>query len=509
MSHDAEDIKEVLSSREEAFERKRKKAGLVLGPLVFLILYFTPFPALNDSGHKLLAILGFVVIFWITEAVPIPVTALLGVALSAVLGAATVKDALAGFSDHIIFLFIGSFIIAEAISMHGLDKRFSLAILSIRFFGQTPRGILLAFGIITAVVSMWISNTAAAAMMLPVGIGILSVIKAASGSEADAAFNRYAAVLMLMIAYGASVGGIATPVGTPPNLIGIAMIEKLTGVRINFYEWMRFALPPTVVMFGVLYLILSSFGASSMKLSGVREYVSAERGKLGNWSVAERNTALCFGVAVLLWVLPSLAMGILGKAHPVSIMLDARLKEGVSAIIAAALLFVLPVSFKELKFTMTWQRAAKIDWGTIILFGSGISLGTMMFSSGLAEAFGKWLASFTFAGGLWGLTAAATLMGIILSETTSNTASANMTIPIVIAMALAMGVHPLPPALGACLGSSFGFMLPVSTPPNAIVYGSGMVPIFTMVKRGILFDIAGFVIIVLGLRIICPLLGWA
>lgn len=188
--------------------------------------------------------------------------------------------------------------------------------------------------------------------------------------------------------------------------------------------------------------------------------------------------------------------------------LSTRLNAGVVALLAATFLFVLPVSVKDRSFTMTWKRAARIDWGTILLFGGGLSLGRLMFSTGLAEALGHGLTGLSGATGLWSITAVSIFFGIVLSETTSNTASANMVIPVVIAVAQGMGVSPLPPALGACLGASFGFMLPVSTPPNAIVYGSGMVPILTMVRKGILFDIGGFFIILFGLMVLCPLFGW-
>ncbi|MEK7680266.1 MAG: SLC13 family permease, partial [Deltaproteobacteria bacterium] len=190
-------------------------------------------------------------------------------------------------------------------------------------------------------------------------------------------------------------------------------------------------------------------------------------------------------------------------------LLSARLNEGVVAALAAALLFVLPVSFKKGEYTISWERAARIDWATILLFGGGLSLGELMFSTGLAEYLGSHLIGWTGAERLWTITAVGIVFSIILSETTSNTASANMAIPVMVAVAVGAGVSPIPPALGACLGASFGFMLPVSTPPNAIVYGSGLVPILSMVKKGIIFDIGGFVIIMLGLMILAPLMGWA
>ncbi|VAV83770.1 Sodium-dependent anion transporter family [hydrothermal vent metagenome] len=508
---------EVITRGEETFEKWRKTIGLVIGPVVFLVIYFIDIPGLTPEAHSLFAVIGLVLVFWLTEAIPIPATALLGALLNVLLGVASAKVVLAPFANPLVFLFIGSFILAEAVTMHGLDRRFSFAILSVKFFSESPLRLLAAFGLISAVASMWISNTAATAMMLPIGIGLLSAIKKAGSDTGDAAtgkaggfnFDKYSTAMMLMIAYGASVGGIATPIGTPPNLIGIGMIGELIGVRISFLKWMTFALPITVVMFVFLFLLLGLFGIGrSHSLSGVGRYVREKRLSLGPWGRGEINTAFCFGVAVTLWLLPSIVGLVAGKGHALTLLLGARLNAGIVALLAAILLFILPVSFKERRFTMSWERAASIDWGTILLFGGGLSLGALMFSTGLAEAFGLALTGLTGANSLWSITALAIIFGIVLSETTSNTASANMVIPVVIAVAQGMGVSPMPPALGAVLGASFGFMLPVSTPPNAIVYGSGMVPILSMVRKGIIFDICGFFIILFSLMVLCPLFGW-
>ncbi|VAW34726.1 Sodium-dependent anion transporter family [hydrothermal vent metagenome] len=506
---------EVITQGEEAFEKWRKTSGLVIGPVVFLVIYFIDMPGLTPQGHSLFAVTGLVLVFWLTEAIPIPATALLGALLNVLLGVASAKVVLAPFANPLVFLFIGSFILAEAVTMHGLDRRFSFAVLSVKFFSESPLRLLAAFGLISAVASMWISNTAATAMMLPIGVGLLSAVRKA-GSAADNSggsalnFDKYSTAMMLMIAYGASVGGIATPIGTPPNLIGIGMIGELAGVKISFLKWMSFALPITAVMFIFLFLLLGPFGIGrSSSFSGVAGYVREKRLLLGPWGRGEINTALCFGVAVILWLLPSIVGLVAGKGHGVALLLAARLNAGIVALLAAILLFILPVSFKERRFTMSWERAVSIDWGTILLFGGGLSLGALMFSTGLAEAFGTALTGLTGADSLWGITALAIIFGIVLSETTSNTASANMVIPVVIAVAQGMGVSPIPPALGACLGASFGFMLPVSTPPNAIVYGSGMVPILSMVRKGIIFDICGFFIILFSLMVLCPLFGWS
>ena len=503
---------EALSPSEERFERWRRDIGLLAGPVVFIIIYFIPIPSLSKEAHTLAAVLGLVLIFWLSEAIPIPATAILGAILNVILGVALAREVFAPFADPIVFLFIGSFILAEAITLHGLDKRFAFAIFSIKFVGESPYRVLFACGLIAAVVSMWVSNTAATAMMLPITLGVLHAmdeIHREAGRVSNIRGSSYATGMMLIIAYGASVGGIATPIGTPPNLIGIGLIQSLAGLKITFFEWMIFALPLTMIMFVLLYLVILFLHPPRMiKLEGMRGYVELAQARLGTWKVGEINTAVAFSAAVFLWIFPSIVSMSYGKDSGISKFLSGRLDEGVVAVMAAVLLFILPVSWKEKKFTITWERAVKIDWGTILLFGGGLSLGKLMFSTGLAEVIGKGLTEVTGASSLWGITAIATFMAIVVSETTSNTASANMVIPIMIALANGAGVSPIPPALGACLGASFGFMLPVSTPPNAIVYGSGLVPILRMVRAGIVFDILGFLIILGGLMILCPLMGW-
>jgi sodium-dependent dicarboxylate transporter 2/3/5 len=360
-------------------------------------------------------------------------------------------------------------------------------------------------GAISAIISMWISNTAATAMIFPIGLGILRTFEELENKS----FKKLNIGMMLLIAYAASIGGIATPVGTPPNLIGIGMIEKLVGIRISFFQWMLFALPLTIVVFVLLYfLIILIHKPERKKLLGIKEYIAEKREQLGPWSSGEKNSLVAFLVAVILWVSPGVIALLFGSSSPQLKFYNLHIPESVAALVAISSLFFIPTNWKQRKFTLSWKEAVKIDWGTILLFGGGLSLGSLMFSTKLASALGETLLGLTQANSLWGITALSTALGIILSETTSNTASANMVIPIMIAISQAAGVNPLPPALGACLGASFGFMLPVSTPPNAIVYSSGMIPITKMIKTGIIFDILGFFAIFLGLRIILPILGF-
>jgi sodium-dependent dicarboxylate transporter 2/3/5 len=400
-------------------------------------------------------------------------------------------------------------------SIHKLDRRIALGFLSIRGIAARPAGVLAGLGLVTALLSMWVSNTATTAMMLPIGLGVLGAMHGSGPRSA-----RFATGMMLMIAYAASIGGIGTPVGSPPNLIGIALIRSAVGREITFVQWMMLAVPMLAVMAIALFVLLrwlhppDTAPAAQDPPTGARsmsDYIARERQRLGPWTVAQRNTLIVFAVAVALWMLPGvLKLPIWGDAESVggfAAWLSARMPESIVALIAAVLLFVLPVDLKRAELTLSWQQAVRIDWGTILLFGGGLALGSLMIDTGVADALGRSVASGLGLSSLWALTGLAIALGIILSEAASNTASANMIIPVVIGIADSAGISPLPPALGACFGASYGFMLPVSTPPNAIVYGSGLIRITSMMRAGILFDIVGFFIIWGGLRVMCPLLG--
>ncbi len=503
-----------ISPLEEKIEFWRQRISFFLGPLLALILWLLPMPGITVRAHALAAIIGWVVVWWIGEPVPIPVSAILGAVLCILAGVADAKTVLAPFAEPTIFLFLGSFILAKAMGVHALDRRFAYGIMSMGWVGDRSWRILFAFGAITASISMWISNTAATAMMLPIGIGMVTVMsdmqqKKNNGSVAPAR-TRFATAMMLMAAYAASTGGIGTPVGTPPNLIGIAMIEKFAGVKIPFFKWMQFALPMLVVMYVLLFLLLYFLHKPEMPvLAGSRDFVRRELARLGPWSRGQKNSLAAFLVTVCLWTIPGFLAILWGSSAPVSKWYAQRLPEAAAALIGAFLLFVLPLDWKKRQFTVSWRQAISIDWGTLLLFGGGLSLGNLMFTSGLAEHIGRGLLRLSGAQSVWGVTFAAIFIAIAASETTSNTAAANMVVPVVIALALAAGVNPLPPALGAILGCSWGFMLPVSTPPNAIVYGSGMVPIVKMIRAGVLFDLSGGLVIWAVLRLLLPLIGLA
>ncbi|MHB8971599.1 MAG: SLC13 family permease [Pirellulaceae bacterium] len=493
-----------MSDPEARFERARRTHGLWLGPATFVLAWFLPLPALSTEAHRLLAVMSLVVVWWVTEAIPIPATALVGAALAVICGITNATDAFAPFASPTVFLFIGSFIIGQAVSTHQLDRRLAMSLLSFTLVRGSIGRIRIAFGLLCLGVSAWMSNTATMAMMLPVAVGVLT----AAGVANRRGSPSYASGFLLTIAYAASIGGIITPVGTPPNLITLGLLDKLAGVKINFLTWMLL-MTPLALALGTAMLVAGTrlFPTPAEGSRDASDYLQGVERRLGVWTRGQRNCAFAFGVAVVLWVTPgALAAFGLGDLPWVKI-LTGRLDEAVVAVVAASLLFVLPVNWRERQFTIGWSEASKIDWGTILLFGGGLSLGRLMFVTGLAEYVGHTVVAWSGVESLWGVTAMAAALGILLTEITSNTAATNMLVPVVISIAQANGVSPVAPALAACLGASMAFMLPISTPPNAIVYGSGLIPITAMLRFGIVLDLLAFVIIVAGLRVLAPLLG--
>ena len=499
--HGAVDAVETYSPAEEAFNARRRTIGLILGPVVFLALLLAPLP-LPLPAHRIAAILAMMVVLWVTEALPLPVTALLGPVLAVLLRVVPVRTAFSSFADPIIFVFIGSFILAEAMFVHGVDRRIAYTALSWKFVGTSATRILITFGAVTFFLSMWMSNTATTAMMFPIGLSIVAHL-ARSGM---AGARQFATVMMLITAFGASIGGMATPVGTPPNLIGIGMLERISGVDITFFQWMLIGVPAAALMFACVALQFHFVGARQVTVGAEStQMVRDELAKLGALSRGQRNVLMAFGLTVVMWIAPGL-FAIAGvDGSPFARAYAQAIPESIAAMIGALLLFVLPVDWSGRRFTLTWEQALKIDWGIVLLFGGGLAMGELAFSTGLAEAMGKGITAWLPSQSTVALTMLFTGVAIVLSEATSNTAAANMIVPIAIAVSQAAGVRPLEPALGATLGASMGFMMPVSTPPNAIVYSSGFIPITAMMRYGLFLDVAGYVVIVALVLLLGPI----
>ena len=430
---------------------------------------------LSPQAQALAVIVAAVVVLWITEALPLAVTALLGAVACVLAGVAPATEVFAPFADPLVFLFIGSFILAEAIRLHGLDKRLAFAVLSLPGVAERPGRVLAAVAAVCATASAFLSNTCVTAMMLAIVSGMIVAIEEAGRKASRVPAPGFATGLLLCVAFASSVGGLATPIGTPPNLIGLGLIRKQLGVAISFPGWCLIGVPVAAGLTTVTVVVLGwMFPAGVSRLEGVRAFVAAERSQLGRWTVGQWSTAAAFG------------------------LLKQRLPEGVAALVGAVLLFVLPggASGGRRRAALEWTEA-RIDWGIVLLYGGGMALGTLCFSTGLAAAVGesiRWLVP----GGPWGgvvLVALAATVAVFTSEFTSNTASANIVVPVAIALGTATGGEPVVAALAATFAASLGFMMPVSTPCNAIVYGSGRIPLKSMMAAGSILDLVGIAVI--------------
>ncbi len=484
-------------TKDSSFDRKRRIIGAICAPICALLVWITPIEGLSVEAHKLLAIMTLVSLWWITEPIPIPVTSLLGPTLCVVLGVIDMKSAFSAFANPMIFLFMGGFIIAKAMMVNGLDKRIAYGIISMKWVGDSPRRIFLAIGLACMLCSGWISNTATAAMMFPIALGLLEAIRemmAANGKQIDLSTYKYATGLMLMTAYACSIGGVLTPIGTPPNLIMVGFLDELAHINISFFQWMIWGFVAMVIYFIIAYIVLwRMFPADVQHIDGASDFIRSHQKALGKWTVAQKNTLFAFIVAVVLWVTPGFLGIAYGSDSEILKTYNRYIPEAAAAMIGALLLFFLPVDLKKNKMTISWGDAVKgVEWGTLLLFGGGLAMGGMMYSTGLSAWIGAEIMDMLGGGDQeWLLVAVFCVLALLLSELTSHTAATNMIGPLAISAALSVGMNPVPVAVGIALSASLGFMLPVSTPPNAIVYASGYIPITKMIKTGFIIDVVG------------------
>ena len=479
------------------FDHNRHLFGAIFGPILALIVWFIPIAGLSPEAHKLLAIVTLVAIWWITEPVPIPVTSLVGPTLCVLFGIASMKDAFASFGNPMIFLFMGGFIIAKGMMVNGLDKRIAYGIMSMKWVGDSPRRIFLAIGLACMVCSGWISNTATAAMMFPIALGLLEAIREmmlANGKTIDLGSYKYATGLMLMTAYSCSIGGVLTPIGTPPNIMMIGFLtEKSAEYSITFFEWMVWGFAAMIAYFVIAYIVLSRmFPADVNHIEGAQDFIRERIKELGGWTLAQKNTLFAFIVAVTLWVLPGVLSVVSGSDSEILKTYNKVFPEAVVAMLGGLLLFFLPAG-KKGEPTLKWKDAVKgIEWGTLLLFGGGLAMGGMMYSTGLSAWIGDQIV--VMMGGQPSqliFVAVFCVAALLMSELTSHTAAVGMIGPLAVGAAISAGFSPIPVAVGVALSSSLGFMMPVSTPPNAIVYASGYIPITKMIKSGAIIDFIG------------------
>lgn len=475
-----------------------RKIGLFLGPALFIImLMIGPAEGMKPEAMKVAALTVLMAVWWISEAVPIPATSLLPIVMYPILGITTTKATTASYANPIIYLFMGGFFIAVAMQKYNLHKRIALHV--IKMVGSSPSLMILGFMIATGFLSMWVSNTATAMMMVPIGLAVISQVTghtseqmlAGSGGKTE---MNFAKSLMLAIAYSASIGGIATIIGTPPNAIMVGMMEKMYGVKINFAQWMMFGLPLSIVMMAAVWFLLTKvmFNTGEMKLASGGEVIKKDIDEMGKMTREEKSVLFVFVLAACSWVINGFI-----KKSPVD--------DTMIAIGAALLLFIIPTNFKKGQFILDWKTAVKIPWGIVLLFGAGFAVAEGFTKTDLAMWISMRLTSLEGASVLLFVTIAAVLV-VFLTEITSNTAIATLLVPIMGSAAVAMGIHPFATIISSCLSASFAFMLPVATPPNAVVFGSGAIKIIDMVKAGIWLNIIGAILIVLFTVYVLPII---
>jgi len=472
------------------FQLNRRTLSLIGGPLAFsIILMLGPAGGMSNEALAVLASTAWVAIWWISEVVPIPITSLLPIILLPVTRAVPIADVTSAYGHRLIFLYVGGFILAIAIEKWNLHRRIALNI--IKLVGTSERMIVLGFMLATAFLSMWISNTATSVMMLPIGMAIVMQLADTLTVKKGKGFGK---ALMLSIAYAASIGGTATLIGTPPNLVLAGVVQQYYHFEIIFSEWILMVMPVSLLLLVIAWYYLSyvAFDLKSAPLKGGQEEVNQQLKKLGKVTFEEKMVLAVFGVTAFLWITRSFLF-----KHLIPGMDDT-----VIAIGSALLLFVLPA--KEEKRIMDWESAVKLPWGIVLLFGGGLAIAEGFKTTHLAE----WLGGQMHI--LDGANTFAVLFAIVgsvnfLTEITSNVATTSMILPVLASLSEAIGENPMLLMTGAALAASCAFMLPVATPPNAVVFGSGYLKMSDMVKTGFVLNIISIIILTTYVYFVLPL----
>jgi solute carrier family 13 (sodium-dependent dicarboxylate transporter), member 2/3/5 len=466
----------------------------ILGPTIFILslLFETP-ENMTIGAYRLIGITSWMAIWWIAEVVPIAVTALLPILLFPSADILSIEDTGANYGHKYIFLFIGGFMIANAIQKWNLHKRIALTIISL--LGSSTERIILGFMLATAFLSMWISNTATSVMMLPIGLSVIAQLN----DHPDTIKNEnkiFGKALMLGIAYSASAGGIATLIGTPPNMILAGFVNDNFGVEISFFQWLKIGLPVSIVLlfFIWLYLTKVSFKLQKNAFPGGKQEIKGLLREMGPIKKEEKRILFIFGATIFCWVTRSYLLQ----------SLIPNLDDSMIAIASAILLFIIPSS-KENQKLMHWKDAVTIPWGILILFGGGLSIAAGFKATGLAEWIGM---QFEFIPSISLIVLLTIIIASVnfLTEITSNMATIAMLLPVILPIAIAVDIHPYILLTGATLAASCAFMLPVATPPNAVVFGSKLLKISDMVKAGLWINIFSILLILLATYFVLPIL---
>lgn len=485
-----------------AISNKSKLIPLILGPLVALLFYFIlPEQYITSAGvsetfshaaRACAAIVLWMAIWWFTEAVPIAVTSLLPIVLFPLFGVMGSSDTLKEYANGTIFLFLGGFLIAAGIARWHLDRR--IALLTIRIVGTKPQQIILGLLLSTSFISAWVSNTATAAMMVPIALAVLKVVRSTREDlPIDRAEHNFGVCVLLAVAYGASLGGVLTLIGTPPNGIFARFVEQTYNVPVSFIDWMLIACPIVVVMIAATQLLMTKvlFRELVSELPGGKDWVMHEYSKLGPMSPGEKIVLTVFVTAALLWCFGPVIRGIqIGDMTPFKPLSDTVIAMG-----AGIILFIIPVDYKRGVHALDWSSASDtVAWDVLLLFGGGLSMAAAIQKTGLADIIGAqatFLSSLPEVAAISGLTT----LTVFASEFTSNTALAATMMPLVAAVADSIGMHPEALLVATTFGASLAFMMPVGTPPNAIIFGTGRIRIAEMIRAGFWLNVCGIVVV--------------
>ncbi|WP_299310859.1 DASS family sodium-coupled anion symporter [uncultured Halomonas sp.] len=455
--------------------------GLWLGPALLLATLILPPPSgMSEAAWACVGLALLMATWWSTEAIPIPVTSLLPMVLVPALGLGTMGEATGSYANPIIYLFLGGFLLGIAMQRWNLHRRLALHVL--KLVGHEPRRQIAGFMIATGFLSMWVSNTATAIMMLPIGMSVISLLGDSDPDE----LKRYATALLLAIAYSASIGGVATLIGTPPNALLAGYLAEDRGIDIGFAQWMVIGLPISIAMMAVAWWWLTRGGFRIQAGEGSASMVSDELAKLGPMSAPEKRVAVVFTLAAVAWVVRPL-LNDLGLSW---------LSDTGIAIAAGLALFLVPSGRGDGERLMIWEEAQKLPWGILLLFGGGLALAGTITRTGLAEWIAAQLSIFgTFP--LLAMIAVVVLVIIFLTEVTSNTATAAAFLPLLGALAMSLDISPLLITVPAAIAASCAFMMPVATPPNAIVFATGHMKIQSMIRAGFALNLVSTVLVTL------------
>jgi sodium-dependent dicarboxylate transporter 2/3/5 len=455
----------------------RPRIGLIAGPLAFVFILLLPAPeGMTPEAWRVAAVASLMVVWWICESLPIAATALLPIVLFPVLGVTDIAGATTPFANPLIYLFLGGFVIALGMESSGLHRRIALNI--IRRVGTRPRAIVAGFMLAAAFLSMWVSNTATAMMMLPIALSVIGLVEENGRGHHER--NGFALILLLALAYACNIGGLGTLIGTPPNALLAAYLLDNHGVEVGFAQWLLVGLPLVVVALPLVFLLLTRvlFSFDLPELPGGEALIRRELSRSGAMDRSEKLVAAVFALTATLWITRPLLEPWLPGLSDTGI-----------AIFGALLLFLLPTDWRRWRFVLHWQDTKRLPWEVLILFGGGLSLAAGISESGLADWIGSAFRQFDGLS-VVALILLATAAVIFLTEVTSNTATAAAFLPILGSVAVGMGLDPIVLAAPAAVAASCAFMLPVATPPNAIVYGSGRVPVPAMARAGLAVNLA-------------------